>query len=49
MNLTVNGASDGASGSGVAGGEFWFGTTNITAGTGTQFNGTTATIGRPGR
>jgi FtsP/CotA-like multicopper oxidase with cupredoxin domain len=44
VNLTVNGASDGAGGSGVAGGEWWFGSTNITAGTGTAFSGLTATI-----
>ena len=40
VTLNVNGATDGAGGSGVAGGEYWFGTTNITAGTGTAFNGT---------
>ncbi len=34
--LNVVGASDGA-GSGLAGGEYWFGTTNIAAGTGTAF------------
>jgi hypothetical protein len=36
----VNGVSDGAGGSGVAGGEWWFGSSNITAGTGTAFSGT---------
>ena len=39
INLTVNGASDGGGGSGVVGGEYWFGATNITAGTGTAFSG----------
>jgi hypothetical protein len=39
VTLTVNGASD-AGGSGVAGGEYWFGSTDITAGTGTAFTGT---------
>jgi hypothetical protein len=41
VNMTVNGASDGAGGSGVVGGEYWFGNTNITAGTGTAFTGLT--------
>jgi len=40
ISLTVNGASDGAGGSGVVGGEYWFGSTNITPGTGTAFTGT---------
>lgn len=40
ITLTVNGASDGAGGSGVAGGEWWFGSTNIPVGTGTAFSGT---------
>ncbi len=40
VNLTVNGASD-TGGSGVVGGEYWFGATNITAGTGTAFTGLT--------
>ncbi len=44
VNLTVNGASDGTGGSGVAGGEYWFGATNITAGTGTAFNSLTTSI-----
>jgi FtsP/CotA-like multicopper oxidase with cupredoxin domain len=42
--LAVNGASDGATGSGVAGGEFWIANSNVPAGGGTAFNGTTATI-----
>jgi hypothetical protein len=41
--LAVNGATDGT-GSGVAGGEWWIGTTNITPGTGTAFSGLAATI-----
>jgi hypothetical protein len=47
VSLTVNGSNDplvGGLASRVAGGEYWFGTTNITAGTGTAFNGTTAVI-----
>lgn len=40
----MSGATDGANGSGVVGGEYWFGTSNITAGTGTAFAGTSATI-----
>jgi hypothetical protein len=47
INLTVNGSNDllvAGLASGVAGGEYWFGTTNIAAGTGTAFNGTTAVI-----
>lgn len=47
VNATVNGSADPVTGgvaSGVAGGEYWFGTTNITAGTGTPFTGLTATI-----
>jgi hypothetical protein len=47
INLTVNGSNDplvGGLASGVAGGEYWFGATNIAAGTGTAFNGTTAVI-----
>jgi hypothetical protein len=40
-NLTVNGSSDSAGGSGVVGGEYWFGALNITAGTGTAFTGLT--------
>ncbi len=44
INLTLNGATDplvGGLASGVVGGEYWFGNTNIAAGTGTQFVGTT--------
>ena len=41
VNLTVNGAVDNV---GVTGGEYWFGTTNITPGTGTQFSGLTTSI-----
>jgi hypothetical protein len=47
VSLTVNGSNDpqvAGLASGVAGGEYWFGTTNITAGTATTFNGTTAMI-----
>ena len=44
VNLTVNGASDGAGGSGVVGGEYWFGTTNPAPGGGTAFTGLTASI-----
>jgi hypothetical protein len=47
INLTVNGSNDplvAGLASGVAGGEYWFGTTNIAAGTGTAFNGTNAVI-----
>ena len=43
VGLTVNGAND-TGGSGVAGGEYWFGTTNITAGTGTAFSGLSASL-----
>jgi FtsP/CotA-like multicopper oxidase with cupredoxin domain len=43
-NLTVNGANDGASGSGVVGGEFWIANSNVPAGGGTAFSGTTASI-----
>ncbi len=42
--LTVNGASDGASGSGVGGGEFWIANSNVPAGGGTAFNGLTASV-----
>ena len=41
--LAVNGATDGT-GSGVVGGEWWMGSTNITPGTGTSFAGLGATI-----
>lgn len=44
VGLTVNGASDGATGSGVAGGEFWIANSNVPNGGGTQFSGTTASI-----
>jgi hypothetical protein len=44
VSMTVNGASDGAGGSGVVGGEYWFGTSNIPAGTGTAFSGLTPSI-----
>ncbi|MEP7370236.1 MAG: multicopper oxidase domain-containing protein, partial [Dermatophilaceae bacterium] len=44
VSLTVNGATDGVTGSGVAGGEFWFGTTAPPAGSGTAFNGTATTV-----
>ena len=42
VNLTANGAADplvGGLASGVAGGEWWIGTSNITPGTGTAFSG----------
>ncbi len=42
--MSVNGASDGANGSGVSGGEYWFGGSNIPAGTGTAFSGLNANI-----
>jgi hypothetical protein len=45
--LTVNGATDPLSGglaSGVAGGEYWFGTTNPAPGGGTQFGGLSTSI-----
>jgi hypothetical protein len=45
--LTVNGASDPLTGglaSGVSGGEYWFGTTVPTPGTGTPFNGLSTSI-----
>jgi len=41
--LTVNGANDGT-GSGVAGGEYWFGTTDPAPGGGTAFTGLTTNI-----
>ncbi|MEO8357146.1 MAG: multicopper oxidase family protein [Chloroflexota bacterium] len=44
ITLSVNGASDGAGGSGVFGGEYWFGTTNPAPGAGTQFSGLSATV-----
>jgi FtsP/CotA-like multicopper oxidase with cupredoxin domain len=47
VGMTVNGANDplvGGLASGVVGGEWWIGTTNITAGTGTAFTGLTATV-----
>ena len=45
--LTVNGATDplvGGLASGVAGGEWWIGSSNITAGTGTAFTGLSASV-----
>jgi len=47
VTLTVNGASDplvSGLASGVAGGEYWIGTTVPAAGTGTKFNGSTVSI-----
>ncbi len=47
VTLTVNGSSDPLSGglaSGVAGGEYWVGTTVPAAGTGIKFSGTVASI-----
>lgn len=43
VTLTVNGANDGT-GSGVVGGEYWFGTTNPAPGGGTAFTGLSTTI-----
>ena len=42
VNLTVNGASDGAGGSGVTGGEYWFGAAAPAPGSGTAFTGLTS-------
>ncbi|MBI5352266.1 MAG: multicopper oxidase family protein [Chloroflexi bacterium] len=45
--LTVNGSNDplvSGLASGVTGGEYWFGSTNITAGTGNAFSGTSTNI-----
>ena len=47
VQLTLNGAVDplvSGLASGVAGGEYWFGTTNIPAGTGTAFSGLVTNI-----
>ena len=44
VTATVNGAADNADGTGVYGGEYWIGNTNITAGTGAQFTGLTASV-----
>ena len=47
VQLNVNGSSDplvSGLASGVAGGEYWFGATNITAGTGTAFTGLVTNI-----
>jgi hypothetical protein len=47
VQLNVNGSSDplvSGLASGVAGGEYWFGSTNIPAGTGTAFNGLVTNI-----
>lgn len=41
VTMTLTGAADPAPSSGLPGGEYWFGTTDITAGAGTQFTGTT--------
>lgn len=43
VTLTVNGANDGT-GSGVAGGEYWFGTTDPAPGGGTAFTGLSTSI-----
>ena len=37
--LTLNGAADNAGGTGIGGGEYWFGTTDPAPGGGTAFNG----------
>jgi multicopper oxidase len=42
--VTVNGSNDGATGSGVAGGEFWIANSNVPEGGGTAFSGLTPTI-----
>lgn len=42
--LTVNGASDNTGGTGIAGGEYWFGTTDPAPGAGTAFSGLSANI-----
>lgn len=44
VTLNVNGAIDGVGGSGLAGGEYWFGTTNPAPGAGTPFSGTSTSI-----
>ena len=47
VQLNVNGSTDplvSGLASGVAGGEYWFGSTNITAGTGTAFSGLVTNI-----
>jgi hypothetical protein len=44
VTLTVNGASDGATGSGVASGEFWIANSNVPNGSGTAFSGLTASV-----
>jgi hypothetical protein len=47
MALTVNGSTDplvAGLASGVAGGEYWIGTTDIAAGTGTSFTGLTSSV-----
>ena len=47
VQVTLNGATDptvSGLASGVVGGEYWFGSTNITAGTGTSFNGLVTNI-----
>jgi hypothetical protein len=42
--MTVVGAADGGSGSGVVGGEFWIANSNVSPGGGTAFNGSTAAV-----
>ena len=42
--LTLNGAADNAGGTGIGGGEYWFGTTDPAPGGGTAFNGLTTNI-----
>lgn len=42
--LTLNGAADNVGGTGIGGGEYWFGTTDPAPGGGTAFNGLTANI-----
>jgi hypothetical protein len=44
VNLAVSGATDGAGGSGVSGGEYWFVDPSIPVGTGTAFTGLTASV-----
>jgi len=42
--LTLNGAADNAGGTGIGGGEYWFGTTDPAPGGGTAFNGLSTNI-----
>ncbi len=44
VTMNVTGATDGATGSGVVGGEFWIANSNVPNGGGTAFNGLTAAV-----